>query len=177
MVVSLKLIALPVPWIAGAVGVRVSHGPFKLVARWTAKPLSLTDWSTQVTRTLWLLPLPESTAVTLAGGAGATARAAGRIMSISSCARMWQCQTYSQPKLVISLTTVTGLLPVSILAKPGALFALLAPMGSVTSNGRTLLGRLQGRFCFIGFKATMMSSNGFIRTVSFQDTSLSSGGL
>ena len=29
-------------------------------------------------------------------------------MSFSSWPRMWQCQVYSQPKLVISLTTVTG---------------------------------------------------------------------
>ena len=49
---------------------------------------------------------PVTVAVTLAGAAGTavgTSRTNARMKSFSSWPRMWQCQTYSQPKLVAAL--------------------------------------------------------------------------
>ena len=43
--------------------------------------------------------LPVSLQVNPVGAFGATPTICARIMSISSCSRMWQCHTYSQPKL------------------------------------------------------------------------------
>ena len=49
------------------------------------------------------------------------------------------------------------------------------PSGVVTSNGRMLSGSPKGSFGVVGRIATMMSSSGFMRTVSFQPTSFGSG--
>ena len=51
------------------------------------------------------------------------------------------------------------------------------PSGIVGSSGRMLSGTPNGSFGAIGRRATMQSSNGFIRTVSFQPSSFGSGGF
>ena len=70
------------------------------------------------------------------------------------------------------VVTVTGL-PVcgSMFAKP-----IVEPCGMVGSSRRTLSGTPKGSLRSIGRMATMMSSSGFIRTVSFQPSSFASGG-
>ena len=68
-------------------------------------------------------------------------RRPARIMSFSSWLRMWQCQTYSQPKLATSLVDRSiGLPSGSMLVKPS-----VEPIGSAGSSGRKLLGTLKGR--------------------------------
>ena len=67
----------------------------------------------------------------------------GRIMSFSSCPRMWQCQTYSSPKLYMTLTVgvvvmgcpVMGLM----LVKPS-----VSPSGREGLRGRMLSGTAKG---------------------------------
>src|SRR5664279_2038841 len=96
-------------------------------------------------------------------------------MSFSSCPKMWQCQTYSQPKLVLVLIVPPGIgLPVtgSKLEKDGQ----VPPSGQVGSSRRTLSGTGKGTLGTIGLIATIASSSGFILTVSFQPSSLASGG-
>ncbi len=94
-------------------------------------------------------------------------------MSISSWLRMWQCHTYSQPKLTIWLV-MGGVIacPVcgSMLAKP-----MVDPIGMAGLSGRTLSGTPNGSLGATGLRATIVSSSGLTRTVSFQPSSLSSG--
>src|SRR5659263_301266 len=49
--------------------------------------------------------------------------------------------------------------------------------GIVGSSNRMLLGMSHGMLGLIGLRATITSSSGFIRTVSFQPTSFASGGF
>ena len=115
-------------------------------------------------------PLPGAT-VTAVGAAGATLKMIGRMKSFSSWPRIWQCQTYSWPKLVITLVTVTGLPSGSMSAKP------IGESGAmVGSRYRTLSGTVNGTVDALGRRATIASSPGFTRKVSFQPVSLASGG-
>ena len=50
--------------------------------------------------------------------------------------------------------------------------ARVEPIGMVGSSGRMLSGTPNGSLGATGRKATMQSSSGFIRTVSFQPNSL-----
>ena len=103
-------------------------------------------------------------AVTVKAGAAAkavlTVTLTGRIMSISSWLRMWQCHTYSQPKLTIWLMIgATGLPFASVLLKPasvplGPFTEPLAPRGIIGFSGRTLSGAPNGIDGTIGRMAT-----------------------
>ena len=53
----------------------------------------------------------------------------------------------------------------------------VSPAGIVGSIRRVLLGTLKGSSGATGLKATMVSSSGFVLTVSFQPSSLASGGM
>src|SRR5512144_1784318 len=89
-----------------------------------------------------------------------TATETGRIMSISSWLRMWQCQTYSQPKFVswLVMAGVIALLNASVLLKPSAF-----PAGIIGLRRRTESGRPNGAAGTIGRTATIVSSSGLMR--------------
>ena len=70
------------------------------MARWTVKLVALTELSNQFSTTPACVRLGETSAVGISGVAVNTTE---RIMSFSSWLRMWQCHTYSQPKLWFSL--------------------------------------------------------------------------
>src|SRR3990170_5409592 len=123
-------------------------------ALWMVKLVSLNELSVQINVAL----LPCAKATRLVGVLGGTAIAIERIMSISSCARMWQCHTNSQPKLTMWLTRVIGSPVMSKII--GSTFKT-APSGIVGSIGRTLLGISKGTVGTIGLKATMVSCSGF----------------
>ena len=90
-----------------------------LTDRWSTKAVSLIELSFQLIVNRRLLPLPVMTQVIVSALSGASATATGRIMSISSWLRMWQCQTYSQPKLTYWLVIgAVGLPAGSMLLKP-----------------------------------------------------------
>ena len=59
----------------------------------------------------------------------------------------------------------------------GSNVAIVAVDGLVTSIERTLSGNPNGTFGATGRRATIASSSGFIRTVSFQPNSFGSGGF
>ena len=73
------------------------------------------------------------------GASGATAKHMGLIMSFSSCPSRWQWSTYSQPKFVGRLMTVTGLPMGLTLVK-----FIVPPWGCVGSSSLTLFGILNG---------------------------------
>ena len=104
-------------------------------------------------------------------------------MSISSWLRMWQCHTYSHSKSVMTFSIGTvGLPAASVLLNPAwvprtPFTAPLAPIGIIGFNGRTLFGTPNGRVGTIGRTATIVSSSGLTRTVSFQPSSVGSGGM
>jgi hypothetical protein len=54
---------------------------------------------------------------------------------------------------------------------------MVEPIGFVVSIGRMLTGSPKGIVGVAALNATMMSSRGFILTVSFHPTSLESGGV
>ncbi len=120
---------------------------------------------------------PEFPVVVSTGAAGKvrdTLTEIGRIMSISSWLRMWQCQTYSQPKLVRTLV-IGGFMG---FANASTLLNIaVEPSGIIGLSGRTLSGSPKGIFGMIGLKATMVSSKGLTLRVSFQPSSLRSGFL
>ncbi len=122
----------------------------------------------------------------MTGGSGSLRSAwtvTGRIMSISSWLRMWQCHTYSQPKSVMTFAMgAIGLPLASVLLNPasvpfGPFTEPLAPMGIIGLSGRLLSGTPKGRTGTMGRTATMVSSSGLTRTVSFQPSSFGSGGM
>jgi len=85
---------------------------------------------------------------------------------------MWQCHTYSHPKLVRVLTIGSVGLPfASVFLNP-----IVKPSGSIGLSGRSLLVTSNGKTGMIGRSATIVSSSGLIRSVSFQPSSLASGG-
>src|SRR5215469_10729361 len=75
----------------------VGFGNAGSTSRCTTNPVSLADWSVNEMSTP---PALELAATRFDGSRGGTCQMIGRIMSFSSCPRMWQCHTYSQPKLV-----------------------------------------------------------------------------
>ncbi|GAO04619.1 hypothetical protein PSR1_03514 [Anaeromyxobacter sp. PSR-1] len=173
-------------WFASVVP-RAAYAPifplFPMGARSTRKPISF-DGSPQVAVPAYSTgvasiqarstPPAAGVTVTPVGGYGrdvATETAMGRIMSISSWLRMWQCHTYSQPKSVMTLVSagLIGLPFASTLLKPSG-----EPSGIIGLSGRTLCGRPNGSFGTTGRIATMVSSSGLIRTVSFQPSSFAS---
>ena len=144
-----------------------------LTDRWSTKAVSLIELSFQLIVNRRLLPLPVMTQVIVSALSGASATAMGRIMSISSWLRMWQCQTYSQPKLTYWLVIgAVGLPAGSTLLKP-----IDAPGGAIGLSRRMLLGISNGSTGMIGRRATIVSSKGETRTVSFQPSSVLSGGM
>ena len=154
-------------------------------ARSTRNPISL-DASPHVARSTKLTgvgslqasvttPVVASRAYVTVGGAAnlrSTATDTGRIMSISSWLRMWQCHTYSWPKLTTSfvIAGTIGSPFASVLLNMSGL-----PSGIIGFSGRMLSGRPNGIFGMIGRIATIVSSSGLIRTVSFQPSSFASG--
>ena len=54
---------------------------------------------------------------------------------------------------------------------------MVEPIGIIGLSGRTELGTSKGTFGMIGRSATIVSSSGAIRTVSFQPSSFGSGGM
>ena len=94
---------LPLPKGWGTVSTVVHVVPS--VVRLTTNRVSVIELSFQVSLTSWptTLPFLSSTLTKVeanpSGLIGGSASDTGRIMSISSWLRMWQCQTYSQPKL------------------------------------------------------------------------------
>ena len=109
-----------------------------------------------------------------AGGVAVTTfKTMGRIMSISSWLRMWQCQTYSQPKSYMMLVTGSGL------ASPVCQSTLLKPIpessGIEGFSGRRLLAMPKGSAGARGLTATTVSMSGLILTVSFHPSSFGSG--
>src|SRR5476649_660762 len=117
------------------------------------------------------------------GSARGTWTVTGRIMSISSWLRMWQCHTYSQPMLTTALMIgAMGLPSASVLLNPasvplGPFWDPVAPIGIMGFSGRLLSGTPNGRVGTIGRTATMVSSSGLTRTVSFHPSSVGSGGM
>ncbi len=96
-------------------------------------------------------------------------------MSISSWLRMWQCHTYSQPKLMVLFVIGRGqrvALRVGVEEHRSG-----EPAGIIGLSGRTELGTSKGTCGMIGRSATMVSSSGLIRTVSFQPFSFASFGM
>ena len=86
---------------------------------------------------------------------------------------MWQWKTYSSPKFTNWLVIGSVGFPCgSTLLNPVA-----APCGIIGFSMRTLFGRSNGRLGTTGRKATIVSSRGLIRTVSFQPSSVGSGGM
>src|SRR5665648_1029887 len=118
-----------------------------------------------------------------AGSSLGTKTVTGRIMSISSWLRMWQCHTYSHPKLATTFSIgAIGLPAASVLLNPasvplGPFCAPMAPMGIIGFSGRSLSGTPNGMVGTIGRRATMVSSSGLTLTVSFQPSSVGSGGM
>ena len=53
----------------------------------------------------------------------------------------------------------------------------MSPNGIIGLRGRTAFGTSNGTFGMIGRRATIVSSSGLIRTVSFQPSSLGSVGM
>ena len=96
-------------------------------------------------------------------------------MSFSSWPSRWQCHTYSQPKLVITLVVpaATGA------PGNGAMGVKFTeePAGIVGSSRRLLSGIVNGSVIAAGRIATIMSSNGFVLMVSFQPNSSGVGRL
>ncbi len=86
-------------WLSGEARVPASVQLVPSVVRWTRNDVSVIELSFQVTTILRLFPLPVNEKASPSGLYGGSASDCGRIMSISSWLRMWQCQTYSQPKL------------------------------------------------------------------------------
>ena len=99
---------------------------------------------------------------------GGIASSAGRIMSISSWDRMWQWYTYSQPKLTSVFSTAVRLPDGSTISPCGS---RLAPSGIIGLRGRMLFGTSNGNVGTIGRSATIVSSSGLVRMVSFQPSS------
>src|SRR3954470_10621398 len=141
----------------------VVHGPVEAVALWMVKPVGTAVVGVAAAATVRLIvPLEVPGAAVTVGAVGATARIMARIMSFSSCPRMWQCQTYSQPKLIFALLTAAGLLSGSMFVNSTVDWK---PTGCVTFIGLELFGTANGRVCLKGRSAMMTSSSGFIRTV------------
>ena len=69
-----------------------SHGPVAVGARWIMKAVSFAETSIQVSD---FSPAWFTVPVRSGGTSGGNATEIGRIMSISSWLRMWQCHTYS----------------------------------------------------------------------------------
>ena len=148
------------------------HGPVGAVALWMLQCVSLTELSFQLRIAFGVVLGPINLAVRLDGAIfGATATAIGRMKSFSSWPRIWQWYTYSQPKLTRWLTTgawaPVGSRPVNPCVEPSA---------RCTSSGRIEFGTSHGIFGVIGLIATIVSINGGVVTVSFQPSSLGSGG-
>ena len=80
---------------------RVTNPLVKLAstARWTVNPASWEDLSVQFNVTLGVLVFPFQAPVRPVGGLGGAANTSECMKSISSWDRMWQCHTYSHPKL------------------------------------------------------------------------------
>ena len=93
----------------------------------------------------------------------------GRMKSISSWLSMWQCHTYSSRSPSRVFGTVTAC-PVS-----GSNVLIGEPTGMDGSIGRMESGSLNGRTGICGRRATMVSSSGCMRTVSFEPISPGSG--
>src|SRR5450759_2535242 len=139
--------------------------------RWTVNEVSLAELSIQVRATAdgitgLAVSRPEGTG-------GATWWMMGRIMSFSSWPRMWQCHTYSHPKLTLALT-LKALFTLPVAGSIPEIAGETTPSGIVGSRERTLSGSGKGTTGVMGCRATRMSSSGFIRTVSFQPASLAS---
>lgn len=94
----------------------------------------------------------------------------GLIISISSWPRRWQCHTYSHPKLNSWLVTDTG-----FQSGHNHMNQEVSPAGIAGFKSLILSGTQKGTFGAIGLIATIMSSRGFILTVSFHQSSLASG--
>ena len=125
------------------------------------------ELSFHVSTALLAVVVPVRTLVSGPGATGGIASVCGRIMSISSCDRMWQCQTYSQPKLTSWLVIgAVGLPCGSRLLK-----SFVDPVGSIGLRLRIAFGTSQGTWGMIGRKATIVSSRGLTRMVSFQPSS------
>src|SRR5512137_399824 len=120
-----------------------------------------------------LLPVPVTLEASPVGAKGGITTDTGRIMSISSWLRMWQWKVYSQPKLTSWLTI--GL--VGLPCGSTLLNMAVEPSGIIGLSGRMALGNSQGTSGMIGLTATMVSSSGATRTVSFQPNSVWSGGM
>src|SRR5689334_14557783 len=84
--------------VLGPTGIGVGDEKADVTSRSTMKPVSFAELSVNVKST-WVPMIGSKAAVKLDGAGGGTWKTIGRIMSFSSCPRMWQCQTYSQPKL------------------------------------------------------------------------------
>ena len=79
-------------------------------ARWTVNPASCAELSTQLSMIVGLVALPFQAPERKVGAFGGTANTSECMKSISSWDRMWQCHTYSQPKLTVWFTiSGTGL--------------------------------------------------------------------
>ena len=116
---------------------------------------------------------PLSVLVRPLGATGGSTSVCGRIMSISSWLRMWQCQTYSQPKLTSWLVMAAVGLPAGSML----LNRFVAPVGIIGFRLRIALGTSNGTCGTIGRRATMVSSSGLTRMVSFQPSSPGSVGM
>ena len=96
---------------------------------------------------------------------------------------MWQCHTYSHAKSTISFTMgAIGLPFASVLLNPASMPSApfcepLAPMGIMGLSGRLLSRIPNGSVGAIGRTATIVSSSGLTRTVSFHPSSVGSGGM
>ena len=110
------------------------------VALWIVKPLAVGKVPVQVKVT----DGEVSAATSPVGvGGGFPVNTIGRMKSFSSCDSMWQCQTYSHPKLVITFETWgTAATPAG-----GAIGKKFVTefTGVVVSSRRMLLGTGNGR--------------------------------
>jgi len=139
-------------------------------ARSIRKPVSLNDVSVQARSTAGPATAVAERSV---GASGRMATATPCIMSISSWLRMWQWYTYSQPKLMRWFTTGKTGSPFG--SKISSSRYMTSPSGKAGFIGRTLLGTSKGTSGMIGRRATIVSSSGLTRTVSFHPISLFSG--
>ena len=171
---SVYVTVAPTPALAGTVA-SVANPLVKFAsnARWTVNPASWEELSTQFNVILGLLAFPFQAPVRPVGASGGTANTSECMKSISSWDRMWQWYTYSQPKLTSWLTTLAVGLPCgSVLKNPA-----VEPVGIIGLRLRMEFGSSNGTWGTMGRRATMVSSSGLMRTVSFQPISFGSGGI
>jgi hypothetical protein len=100
-----------------------------------AKPVSLAELSVQLRFSPVLPPVAAATA-RLEGASGGTLKDIALIMSFSSWPRMWQCQTYSQPRFMILFGVCVPTLVF------GSTFVKIEHGAGVDVPGRVIAGQL-----------------------------------